>query len=152
MAGQRRSNKVNIDAMKDVNERCAGIDVHKGSVTVCVIRPDADGTVQGEVDSYGTTTRELKELTEWLQECGVTHIVMESTGVYWKPVWQILEAGGFHLLLANAKQVRNLPGRKTDMADAVWLATLLRRCQEFCVNGFRVVDIFRLHWMHLSGG
>jgi transposase len=123
----RRTNKVNIDALVDLYERCAGIDVHKESVTVCVIRPESDGSVQGEMASYGTTTRELRQLSQWLQEWGVTHVVMESTGVYWRPVWQILETGGFHLLLANAKQVRNMPGRKTDSADAVWLATLLRK-------------------------
>ena len=127
MATPRRTNKVNIDALVDLYERCAGIDVHKETVTVCVIRPGSDGAVQGEMVSYGTTTRQLRQLSQWLQECGVTQVVMESTGVYWRPVWQILEAGGFHLWLANAKQVRNMPGRKTDQADAVWLATLLRK-------------------------
>ena len=127
MATRRRTNKVNIDALVDLYERCAAIDVHKESVTICAILPSTGGSVQGEMVSYGTTTGELRQLSQWLQECGVTHVVMESTGVYWRPVWQILEAGGFHLLLANAKQVRNMPGRKTDQADAVWLATLLRK-------------------------
>jgi transposase len=127
MATRRRTNKVDINALVDLYERCAGIDVHKETVTVCVIRPGTDGSAQGEMATYGTTTRELRQLSQWLQECGVTHAVMESTGVYWRPVWQILEAGGFHLFLANAKQVRNMPGRKTDQADAVWLATLLRK-------------------------
>jgi transposase len=127
MATQKKANRVRIDALADIYERCAGIDVHKESVTVCVIRPDATGAPAGEVVGYGTTTRELRQLSEYLQECGVTHVVMESTGVYWKPVWQILEEGGFHLVLANAKEVRNMPGRKTDQADAVWLATLLRK-------------------------
>lgn len=127
MATRRRTNKVSIDALADLYERCAGIDVHKETVTVCVIRPGPEGKVEGEMMSYGTTTGELRQLSSWLQECGVTHVVMESTGVYWRPVWQILEQGGFHLLLANAQQVRNMPGRKTDQADAVWLATLLRK-------------------------
>lgn len=127
MATRRRTNKVDINALVDLYERCAGIDVHKESVTVCVIRPGADGSAQGEMATYGTTTRELRQLSQWLQECGVTHAVMESTGVYWRPVWQILETGGFRLFLANARQVRNMPGRKTDQADAVWLATLLRK-------------------------
>jgi transposase len=127
MARRRRTNKVDIDALADLYERCAGIDVHKAEVTVCVIRPGTDGSAQGETASYGTTTGELRQLSQWLQECCVTDVAMESTGVYWRPVWQILEAGGFHLWLANAKQVRNMPGRKTDQADAVWLATLLRK-------------------------
>jgi len=127
MAIRRRTNKVDINALVDLYERCAGIDVHKETVTVCVIRPGTDGSAQGEMATYGTTTRELRQLSQWLQECGVTHAVMESTGVYWRPVWQILETGGFRLFLANAKQVRNMPGRKTDQADAVWLATLLRK-------------------------
>lgn len=128
MARRRQTEKVNLDDLADLYERCAGIDVHKESITVCVIRPAEPGrALQGETGNYGTTTRELRQLSQWLAECGVTHVVMESTGVYWRPVWQVLEAGGFHLLLANAQQVRNVPGRKTDQADAVWLATLLRK-------------------------
>jgi transposase len=118
-----RAVKVRIEDLADLHRCCAGIDVHKASVTVCVIC----GGDEAEVAQYGTTTNELKQLKAWLARKAVTHIVMESTGVYWKPVWQILEQGGFHLLLANARQVRNMPGRKTDQADAIWLATLLRK-------------------------
>jgi transposase len=118
-----RAVKVRIEDLADLHRCCAGIDVHKASVTVCVIC----GGDEAEVAQYGTTTNELKQLKAWLASKAVTHIVMESTGVYWKPVWQILEQGGFHLLLANARQVRNMPGRKTDQADAIWLATLLRK-------------------------
>jgi transposase len=119
--------KIRIQELADIYERCAGIDVHKDSVSVCLIAPGSTGKAEGEVQQFGTMTRHLKELSVWLQEHGVTHVVMESTGVYWMPVWQILEAGGFQLLLANAKAVRNMPGKKTDTADCVWLATLLRK-------------------------
>jgi len=120
---RRASNRVRIEDLADIHERCAGIDVHKAGVTVCL----SLGGGEGEVAEFGVTTGELRQLRAWLEENGVTHVVMESTGVYWKPVWQILEQGSLQLLLANAKQVRNLPGRKTDGADAIWLATLLRK-------------------------
>ena len=120
---RRTTNRVRIEDLADVHERCAGIDVHKAGVTVCV----SLGGGEGEIAEYGTTTGELRQLRAWLEEKQVTHVVMESTGVYWKPVWQVLEQSQLRLLLANAKAVRNLPGRKTDGADAVWLATLLRK-------------------------
>ena len=122
-----QSKKIRIEDLADVYERCAGLDVHKESVSVCVIAPGAQGRTEGEVREFGTTTRELRKLTAWLMERGVTHVAMESTGVYWVPVWQILEEGGFQLVLANARAVRNVPGKKTDTADCVWLATLLRK-------------------------
>ncbi len=75
----------------------------------------------------GNTTTDSPALAAWLEQEGITHVVMESTGVYWKPVWQILDNGRLHLLLANAKAVKNMPGRKTDQADCIWLATLLRK-------------------------
>ncbi len=102
---------------------CAGIDVHKQSVMVCI----STGAGQGELRQYQTTTGALRELKEWFRQMSVTHVVMESTGIYWQPVWQILEDDSYQLLLANARQVRNMPGRKTDGEDAVWLATLLRK-------------------------
>jgi transposase len=119
----RRSKRVRLNDLSDVHERCAGIDVHKASVTVCV----STGGGQGELRQYPTTTAGLRELKQWLTDSGVTHVVMESTGVYWQPVWQILEDEHYRLILANARQVRNLPGRKTDGEDAAWLATLLRK-------------------------
>ena len=121
--GNKTSTKVPLDDLTDVHDCCAGIDVHKGSVTVCV----SAGGGQGELRQYQTTTSALRELKQWFQQTGVTHVVMESTGVYWQPVWQILEGGGYELLLANARHVRNIPGRKTDKEDAVWLTTLLRK-------------------------
>jgi transposase len=119
----KRSNRVRLNDLADVHERCAGIDVHKGSVTVCV----STGGGEGELREYPTTSGGLRELRQWLAESAVTHVVMESTGVYWQPVWQILEDKRYRLLLANARHVRNMPGRKTDGEDAAWLATLLRK-------------------------
>lgn len=104
--------------------QCAGLDVHKDSVVACV-RTQKGGQVQHEVKTFATTTGALLRLEEWLSGCGCTHAVLESTGVYWKPVWHVLTAGSVELLLANAEHVRNVPGRKTDVKDAVWLADLL---------------------------
>jgi transposase len=105
---------------------CAGIDVHKKTISVCVLTPGAHSKAQPQIRECGTTTRELLELADWLLQNQVTHIGMESTGVYWKPIWNILEAAGFTLTLANAQHVKNVPGKKTDTADCVWLAQLLR--------------------------
>ena len=103
--------------------RCAGLDVHPRSVSACA-RIVVEGRVSQEVRTFGTSTRELTELADWLAVCGCTHVAMESTGVYWKPVWHVLE-GRFELVLANAMYVRNIPGRKSDVKDAVWIADLL---------------------------
>src|SRR5437763_9228712 len=111
-------------AMEVLYPRCAGLDVHEATV-VAAVRLAADGKVAREVRTFATTTAGLLELAAWLAESGCTHVVMEATGVYWKPVWHILAEGGFALVLANAAQVRNVPGRKTDVGDATWLAELL---------------------------
>ena len=110
--------------MEVLYPRCAGLDVHKESVVACV-RIAGDGRVDRETRRFATTTAGLIELAAWLAEHGVTHVAMEATGVYWKPVWHILEDGPFELLLANAAHVKNVPGRKTDVSDAAWLADLL---------------------------
>lgn len=109
--------------MDVVHSRCAGLDVHSRQVVACA-RVITDRGVSREVSSFGTTTRELRALSDWLQSHGITHVAMESTGVYWKPVWHVLE-GRFELVLANAAQVRNMPGRKSDVNDATWIAELL---------------------------
>ncbi len=100
------------------------LDVHKDSVVACV-RHMADSKVTTVVKTFKTTTQELMALSEWLSSEGVTHIGMEATGVYWKPVWHILSDGEFELILANAAHVKNVPGRKTDVNDATWLADLM---------------------------
>jgi transposase len=110
--------------MEVLYPRCAGLDVHKATV-VAAVRLAAGGRVAREVRTFATTTAGLLELAAWLAENGCTHVVMEATGVYWKPVWHVLAEGGFALVLANAAQVRNVPGRKTDVNDAAWLAELL---------------------------
>ncbi len=109
--------------MEVLYERCAGLDVHKDSVVVCM-RMGSGTSTRREHERFGTTTKALMALSDWLTERGCTHVVMESTGVYWKPVWHMLD-GAFELTLANAMHVRNVPGRKTDMNDATWLADLL---------------------------
>jgi len=104
--------------------RCCGLDVHKKTVVACP-RLAADGKVSTEVRTFGTTTAELLRLSEWLAANECTHVAMEATGVYWKPVWHVLDDGEFELILANAAHVKNVPGRKTDVNDAMWLAELL---------------------------
>jgi transposase len=100
--------------------RSCGLDVHKKTVTACVVTPDSR-----ETRTFGTVTAELLKLREWLSECEVTHVAMESTGVFWKPIYNLLE-DSFSLLLVNAQHVKALPGRKTDVKDAEWIADLLR--------------------------
>jgi transposase len=109
--------------MDVLHARCAGLDVHKDTVVGCV-RSSAEGKVAQEVRTFSTTTAGLTALSEWLTSHGCTHVAMEATGVYWKPVWHVLE-GRFELVLANAMHIRNVPGRKTDVNDATWIADLL---------------------------
>ena len=110
--------------MEVLNPHCAGLDVHKETVVACV-RHMSDGLVRREVRTFKTLTSDLLALSEWLASEGCTHVVMEATGVYWKPVWHILSDGDVALTLANAAHVKNVPGRKTDVNDATWLADLL---------------------------
>jgi transposase len=106
------------------NARCCGLDVHKNTVVAC-LRLVSAGKVTTEVRTFRTTTSELLGLSAWLAANECTHVAMEATGVYWKPVWHILDDGEFALVLANAAHVKNVPGRKTDVNDAMWLAQLL---------------------------
>ena len=110
--------------MEVLYPRCAGLDVHKDSVVAC-IRIASGGEVVTEVQTFNTTTASLVSLSEWLASNGCTHVAMEATGVYWKPVWHILSDSAFTLVLADAAHVKNVPGRKTDINDATWLADLL---------------------------
>jgi transposase len=109
--------------MEVLHPKCAGLDVHRDTVVACA-RIAADGAVVQDVRTFGATTKELMALSEWLTDHGVTHVAMEATGVYWQPVWHILE-GSFELVLANAMHIKNVPGRKTDVNDATWIADLL---------------------------
>ena len=108
-----------------LHERCAGLDVHKKSVVACCVRSKANGKKEQETRTFGTTTAQLLALRDWLGEWECSHVAMESTGEYWKPVYNILE-GGFEILLVNARHIKNVPGRKTDVRDAEWIAELLR--------------------------
>ncbi len=105
------------------NARCAGLDVHKDTVVACV-RIEVGGKISRETRTFGTLTKELFELREWLGSQGVTHVAMEATGVYWKPVWHVLESA-CELVLANPAHIKNVPGRKTDVKDSQWIAELL---------------------------
>lgn len=109
--------------MQTLHTRCAGLDVHKKEVVAC-LRLVARNKASHEVRRFPTTTRGLIELAEWLEAAKCTHVAMEATGVYWKPVWHILE-GRFQLILANAAHIRGVPGRKSDTNDATWIADLL---------------------------
>ena len=111
--------------MEAIVERCAGLDVHQASVVACVLIGEPDRKPRKEVRSFGTMTRDLEALRDWLKELGVTHVGMESTGVYWKPVHALLE-GHFALIVGNAHHIKAVPGRKTDVKDAEWLAKLIR--------------------------
>lgn len=110
--------------MEVLHPHCAGLDVHKDTV-VAGVRHMANGSVKRQIRTFKTTTKELLALSQWLASEGCTHVAMEATGVYWKPVWHILSDGDFELVLANAAHVKNVPGRKSDTNDATWLADLL---------------------------
>ncbi|RQW90557.1 MAG: IS110 family transposase [Geobacter sp.] len=111
--------------MEIMYPRCCGLDVHKRSVAACVRRLEADGCLDQETRTFGTMTRDILEMADWLAAAGVTHVAMEATGVYWKPIYNLLE-NRFTLLLVNARHVKHVPGRKTDVKDCQWLAQLLQ--------------------------
>ena len=111
--------------MEAIVERCAGLDVHQASVVACVLLGEPGRKPRKEIRTFATLTRDLEALRDWLKELGVTHVGMESTGVYWKPVHAILE-GYFVLIVGNAHHIKAVPGRKTDVKDAEWLADLVR--------------------------
>jgi transposase len=108
-----------------IHTRCAGLDVHKKTVVACIRRLGPEGAIDSQVRTYRTMTADLIALADWLDAEGVTHVAMESTGVYWKPVFHLLE-GRFEVLLVNAHRIKNVPGRKTDVKDAEWIAQLLQ--------------------------
>ncbi len=111
--------------MDVIYERCCGLDIHKRSVVACLIVPGAEGMPHKEIRTFGTMTADLLALADWLGGHAVTHVAMESTGVYWQPIYNVLE-DQFTLLLVNARHVKAVPGRKTDVRDCEWLADLLQ--------------------------
>jgi transposase len=110
--------------MDILHERVAGLDVHQATIVACVRRMDG-ARVKRQCRSFATTTAGLLDLLAWLRACGCSHVAMEATGVYWKPVWNILSDGDFVLIVANAAHIKNVPGRKTDVNDAMWIADLV---------------------------
>jgi transposase len=106
-------------------ERCCGLDIHKTSVVACLLVSSPRGEPERAIRTFGTMTEDLLALADWLAGAGCTHVAMESTGGYWKPIWNLLE-GEFALLLANPRHIKAVPGRTTDVTDAEWIADLLR--------------------------
>jgi transposase len=111
--------------MEIVYERCCGLDIHKKTVVACLITPDANGQRHKQVRTFRTLTADLLAFHDWLAGAGCTHVAMESTGVYWRPIFNLFE-GDFTLLLVNAAHIKAVPGRKTDVRDAEWIADLLQ--------------------------
>lgn len=111
--------------MEPIYTSCCGLDVHKKSIQACVRRIGRNGKVQEEMRAFGTMTQDIGQLADWMAEQGVTHVAMESTGVFWKPIYNIFE-GRFTILLVNARHIKNVPGRKTDVKDSQWIAHLLQ--------------------------
>jgi transposase len=111
--------------MQVMYECCAGLDVHKKSISACAVWLDEQGDRCHELRRFGIVTADLLALMDWLKQRKVTHVAMEATGVYWRPVWTVLE-GHFELLLVNPQHVKVVPGRKTDAKDSEWLADLLQ--------------------------
>ena len=107
--------------MQVVHERCAGLDVHKKTVVACLLTGAGK-----QIRTFGTMTQQLLALVDWLEAERVTHVAMESTGVYWKPIYNLLENRGLELLVVSARHIKNVPGRKTDVKDAEWITDLLR--------------------------
>src|SRR5258705_13721390 len=107
--------------MRIVYKRSCGLDVHKKVIVACLLLLEADGELRREIRKFGTMTEDLLALLDWLQQAGCTHVAMESTGVYWKPIYNILE-GHLEVVVVNAQHLKKVPGRKTDVRDAEWLA------------------------------
>ena len=114
--------EVGVDVMV---ERGCGLDVHQAMVVACLLTGPPGRRPQKEIRSFRTMTAALREMREWLQENGCTHVAMESTGIYWQPVYAVLD-GAFELVVGNAHHIKNVPGRKTDVKDSEWIANLLR--------------------------
>jgi transposase len=126
-SGDFRGQKSHLqeEIMHVVYERCCGIDVHKKFVVACLCILTAAGAIQKEIRTFSTMTADLLRMLEWLKQAGCTHVALESTGVYWKPIHNLLETE-LEVLLINAQHIKAIPGRRTDMKDAEWIADLLQ--------------------------
>lgn len=140
--------------MSSEYRRCCGIDVHKKSISVCVLPPVANRAIAVKQEVFRTFTRDLKRLRVWLLKCKVTEVVMESTGQYWRPVWNILEGAFQRLVLVNPQHVKGLKGRKTDRIDAQWLASKLQNedlkgsfIPPRDIRELRDLTRLRVHWL-----
>jgi len=111
--------------MDVIYERCCGLDVHKRTVVACMIVPGATSKPTKAIRTFGTMADDILALSDWLAQAGCTHVALESTGVFWKPIYNLLE-GSFELLLVNARHMKAVPGRKTNVKDAEWICDLLR--------------------------
>src|SRR5262249_42328405 len=111
--------------MENVFPCCAGLDVHKESVEACVRRIEPNGRLHQQTQHWGTMTCDLLAMADWMTAQGVAHVAMESTGIFWKPIYNILE-GRFTMLLVNARHLKQVPGRKSDVRDCQWIAQLLQ--------------------------
>ena len=112
--------------MEVVHERCCGVDVHKQFITACLVVPGSTGKATKEIQTFRTMTADLERFRDWLLAAGCTHVAMESTGVYWKPIYNLLEETDLTVLVVNAQHIKQVPGRKTDVRDCEWIADLLR--------------------------
>lgn len=111
--------------MEAIFERCCGIDVHKETSTACIMIGEGGKVTKKEIRTYSTMTEDIEQLRDWLKSEGVTHVAIESTGIYWRPIFNVLEQD-LEIILANARHIKNVPGRKTDVKDSEWLCRLLR--------------------------
>lgn len=111
--------------METLHSHCAGLDVYQKEIVVCIYIVNSETELTKEIYEFPTFTKHLFAMLQWLEELHITHLAMESTGIYWKPIFNILE-DYFDITLANAQRIKNVPGRKTDVADAEWIAKLLR--------------------------
>ena len=115
--------------MNDILECCMGLDIHRDTIVACLLTGPVDTKAESEIRTFGTLIPEMQKLRAWIEETGCRYVAMESTGIYWQPIYETLEdcfGGEINLLVVNARHMRNVPGRKTDMRDAEWIATLLR--------------------------
>jgi transposase len=125
MVAPRRQDEMENDVIRVIHECCCGLDIHKKMIMACLLRRQADGQLKKETRTFSTMTEGLVSLLDWLKSAGCSHAAMESTGVYWKPIYNVLE-GEMEVLLVNAQHIKAVPGRKTDVKDAEWIASLLQ--------------------------
>ena len=136
--------------MKDLLERCAGLDVHKDKIVACILSGPLGKPTNSEIMEFSTLIPDMIALRDWIIQSDCHHVAMESTGIYWQPIYEILEdafSGDITLLVVNARHMKNVPGKKTDMRDSEWIATLLRAG---LLNGSFIPDKNIREFRHLN--